>query len=47
MMLLRYMNGQCHSQLSHLGEDDRIITSGIPDRDGILQSIKDFLGKGR
>ena len=29
------------------GDDDRIITSDIPDRDGILDSIRDFLGTGR
>ncbi|MFH2002250.1 MAG: DUF444 family protein [Planctomycetota bacterium] len=27
--------------------DDRVITSDIPDRDGIMDSIKDFLGKGK
>jgi len=28
-------------------EDERVITSDIPDRDGIMNSIKDFLGKGK
>ena len=27
--------------------DDKVVTSDIQDRDGILPSIKSFLGKGR
>ncbi len=43
-----YGSGQFKRDLDQaLGDDQRIITSGIPDRDGILQSIRDFLGKGR
>ena len=43
-----YGSGQFKRDLDQaLGDDPRIITSGIPDRDGILQSIKDFLGKGK
>jgi len=43
-----YGSGQFKRDLDQaFGDDERIITSGIPDRDGILQSIKDFLGKGR
>ncbi|MFL5327351.1 MAG: DUF444 family protein [Gemmataceae bacterium] len=30
-----------------LGEHENVVTSKIPDRDAILGSIKDFLGKGR
>ena len=33
--------------LEHFGDDDRVVTSEIPDRDGIVSSIKDFLGKGK
>jgi hypothetical protein len=28
-------------------KDDRVVTSEIPDKEGIVGSIKDFLGKGR
>ena len=44
-----YGSGQFKRDLDqHFGEDEEeLITSGIPDRNGILQSIKDFLGKGR
>jgi sporulation protein YhbH len=31
----------------HLGKDDRVITSEIRDRDAIVESIKEFLGKGK
>jgi uncharacterized protein len=31
----------------HFGKDERVVTSEIRDRDAIMQSIKDFLGKGR
>ena len=30
----------------HFGSDERVVTSEIRDRDAIMQSIKDFLGKG-
>lgn len=43
-----YGSGQFKRDLDQsFGDDDRLITSGIPDREGILNSIKDFLGKGR
>jgi uncharacterized sporulation protein YeaH/YhbH (DUF444 family) len=43
-----YGSGQFIKDLrEHLKSDDRIITSEIRDRDGIVGSIKDFLGKGK
>lgn len=43
-----YGSGQFIKDLhEHLGEDDRIITSEIQDRDAIMESIRDFLGKGK
>ncbi|MBL8841540.1 MAG: DUF444 family protein [Planctomycetes bacterium] len=43
-----YGSGQFKKDLdAALGKDERLITSDIPDRDGILASIKAFLGKGR
>jgi uncharacterized sporulation protein YeaH/YhbH (DUF444 family) len=43
-----YGSGQFKKDLDQkFGADERVITSEIPDRDGILKSIKDFLGKGR
>jgi len=43
-----YGSGQFKKDLDQkLSSDERMITSEIPDRDGILKSIKDFLGKGR
>lgn len=43
-----YGSGQFIKDLrEHLKEDDRIIVSEIRDRDGIIGSIKDFLGKGK
>jgi len=43
-----YGSGQFKRDLDQaFGENEGIITSGIPDREGILQSIKDFLGKGK
>lgn len=43
-----YGSGQFKKDLDRAFEkDDRVITSDIPDRDGILESIKDFLGTGR
>jgi uncharacterized sporulation protein YeaH/YhbH (DUF444 family) len=43
-----YGSGQFKKDLDQkFSSDERLITSEIPDRDGILKSIKDFLGKGR
>jgi len=43
-----YGSGQFKKDLDQAFPDDEaIITSGIPDREGILASIRDFLGKGR
>lgn len=43
-----YGSGQFKKDLDRaFGNDDRIITSDIPDRDGILDSIREFLGTGR
>ncbi|WP_428269337.1 DUF444 family protein, partial [Haliangium sp.] len=43
-----YGSGQFLKDLhEHFNDDERLITSEIPDRDGIVGSIKDFLGKGR
>lgn len=43
-----YGSGQFVKDLrEHLGADDRIITSEIRDRDAIVGSIRDFLGKGK
>jgi len=43
-----YGSGQFIKDLKeHFGEDERIITSEIRDRDAIIGSIKDFLGKGK
>ena len=43
-----YGSGQFKKDLDKVyGDDERVITSDIPDRDGIMDSIKDFLGKGK
>jgi len=43
-----YGSGQFKNDLDNaFGGDDRVITSDIPDKDGILDSIKQFLGTGR
>ncbi len=43
-----YGSGQfIHDLTAHLGTDERVVVSKIEDRDGIMQSIQDFLGKGR
>jgi uncharacterized sporulation protein YeaH/YhbH (DUF444 family) len=43
-----YGSGQFIKDLeTKLGEEERVVTSEIPDRDGIVESIKTFLGKGR
>lgn len=43
-----YGSGQFIKDLrEHFGSDERVITSEIRDRDAIIGSIKDFLGKGK
>jgi hypothetical protein len=43
-----YGSGQFYKDLQqHFGEDERVVTSRIPRRDAIMDSIKEFLGKGR
>ncbi len=43
-----YGTGQFKRDLDqHFGGSEQLVTSAIPDRDGILQSIRDFLGRGR
>ncbi len=43
-----YGSGQFIKDLrEHLGSDERVVTSEIRDKDAIVESIKDFLGKGR
>ena len=43
-----YGSGQFIKDLrEHFGSDDRVITSEIKDREGIMDSIRDFLGRGR
>lgn len=43
-----YGSGQFIKDLrENYGEHDRVLLSEIPDRDAIMQSIKDFLGTGR
>ncbi len=43
-----YGSGQFMKDLrEHFGTDERVITSEIRDRDAIVGSIKDFLGKGK
>jgi hypothetical protein len=43
-----YGSGQFVKDLrEHFGSDERVITSEIRDRDAIVGSIKDFLGKGK
>lgn len=43
----RYGSGQFLHALESRVESDKLILSQIEDRDAILQSIKDFLGKGK
>ena len=45
----RYGSGQFYKDLQEAfgPEDDSVITSRIENKDGILQSIKEFLGKGK
>jgi uncharacterized sporulation protein YeaH/YhbH (DUF444 family) len=43
-----YGSGQFIRDLDeHFRDDERLLTSEIRDRDGIVDSIKDFLGKGK
>jgi len=43
-----YGSGQFIKDLrSQFGEDDNVLTSEIPNKDGIYKSIKDFLGAGK
>ena len=43
-----YGSGQFKKDLDQAFRgDEKVITTDILDRDGILPSIKDFLGKGR
>jgi len=43
-----YGSGQFIKDLKNaFGTDERLVVSEIPDRDGIMASIKDFLGKGK
>ena len=43
-----YGSGQFIKDLrEQLGKDDRVVTSEIRDKDAIIGSIKDFLGKGK
>ncbi|MEZ6195792.1 MAG: DUF444 family protein [Planctomycetota bacterium] len=43
-----YGSGQFKRDLDqHFSREDAVVTSSIQDRDGILGSIRDFLGKGR
>jgi uncharacterized sporulation protein YeaH/YhbH (DUF444 family) len=42
-----YGSGQFIKDLrEHLGDDQRVVTSEIEDKNAIVASIKDFLGKG-
>ena len=43
-----YGSGQFIKDLGeHFADDDRMVTSEIKGKDAIMDSIKDFLGKGR
>jgi len=43
-----YGSGQFKNDLDGaFGDEERVITSDIPDKDGIMASIRSFLGKGR
>jgi hypothetical protein len=43
-----YGSGQFIKDLrEHFGKDEQVVTSEIRDKDGIVGSIKDFLGKGK
>jgi hypothetical protein len=43
-----YGSGQFYKDLEeNYGGDERVILSKIPDRDAIMDSIRELLGKGR
>jgi uncharacterized sporulation protein YeaH/YhbH (DUF444 family) len=43
-----YGSGQFIKDLGeHFDEDDRVVTSEIKGKDAIMDSIRDFLGKGK
>ena len=43
-----YGSGQFIKDLREAhGDDDKVLTSEIPNKDAIYRSIQDFLGKGR
>ena len=43
-----FRSGQFVKDLrKHFPEEETLVLSEIPDRDGIVQSIKDFFGKGK
>jgi uncharacterized sporulation protein YeaH/YhbH (DUF444 family) len=43
-----YGSGQFKTDLDHaFGDDELVITSDIPDKEGIMDSIRDFLGTGK
>jgi hypothetical protein len=43
-----YGSGQFYNDLKgDYSADERVVLSKIPDREAIMSSIKDFLGKGR
>jgi uncharacterized sporulation protein YeaH/YhbH (DUF444 family) len=43
-----YGSGQFIKDLKeHFARDDRVVTSEIRDKDAVVNSIKDFLGKGK
>jgi uncharacterized sporulation protein YeaH/YhbH (DUF444 family) len=43
-----YGSGQFIKDLTeHFDEDERVVTSEIKGKDAIMDSIKEFLGKGR
>ncbi len=42
-----YGSGQFYKDLVEVESDERVVLSKIADRDGIMASIKQFLGKGR
>jgi uncharacterized protein len=44
----RYGSGEFYEYIHELvGRHENVVVSRIPDRDAILGSIKEFLGKGR
>jgi uncharacterized sporulation protein YeaH/YhbH (DUF444 family) len=43
----RYGSGQFYESLDEQVEDEKLALSHITDREAILDSIRDFLGKGK